>query len=645
MPRDGSGNYTRTNANFSGPTTWQQQADSPNKVIAADQHDTHDQDMADALTGSVARDGQSPMTGALSMGGNRITNVGTPTANTDAATYGIIPTGRTQVRNLADQAIQAGFVFDVTDPDYGAVGDGVADDTAAIQAAINAAQALGAGAIGVGSMVYFPPARDGTQRRYRTTSPLLVTVNGIYFAGAGMYNVVIDNDSANQDTIFFNKDAVSTFINGGGVFDLSFNYVQNDPTAGAHIHLKGTAGIHIVRVRALNHYQNILLNGRISNTHITDCTTNGGEKITTAPAAGSAQLRIQRAQTENNGTAIQDPADNLWYDEPNETMVTGCNFRNNSNADPSSVRGSEHGISIGACDGFYMTGGHVMGGSITCLHYRPEQSNLPLVSAQFAGVHFDPKREASTYGIWYQASGLTIGGNMARHEYVGCSVTQCVNDLFRCDENLRKLTWSGGGFAISGRYGVVLTAGRDLEFGNFYIQSVGLDTPQEAFSAQGVARDVIVNGLIVDNAFRGVRVAGDARGVVVSDCIVHDITDTTAYAAYYFSQTLTDEVKLSNCRSEKGQNVASAATLQLPVEHDMIFITGNTNISDIDVDPAGGSSVYQDRVVTLIFGGALSVLSTGNLFLNGGLFAATANSTLTLRYRTGTWHEVGRMNP
>ena len=43
-------------------------------------------DIASALTGSVAADGQTPMTGNLQMGSNRITNLATPTVSTDAVT-------------------------------------------------------------------------------------------------------------------------------------------------------------------------------------------------------------------------------------------------------------------------------------------------------------------------------------------------------------------------------------------------------------------------------------------------------------------------------------------------------------------------------------------------------------------------------
>lgn len=85
MPRDGNGNFSRTNGVFSGSTTWDDQANSADDFINSQRHDTHDQDIADALTDSLARDGQSPMTADLPMGGFKIANLADAVADTDGA--------------------------------------------------------------------------------------------------------------------------------------------------------------------------------------------------------------------------------------------------------------------------------------------------------------------------------------------------------------------------------------------------------------------------------------------------------------------------------------------------------------------------------------------------------------------------------
>lgn len=76
MSRNGSGIYNLPTGNpvVTGTT------------ITSNWANTTLSDISTALTGSVAADGQTPITGALQMGGNKITGLGTPTATTDGTT-------------------------------------------------------------------------------------------------------------------------------------------------------------------------------------------------------------------------------------------------------------------------------------------------------------------------------------------------------------------------------------------------------------------------------------------------------------------------------------------------------------------------------------------------------------------------------
>lgn len=157
MPRDGNGNFTRTNGNFSGSTTWQQQAASADDVIRDTQFDTHDQDIADALTGSVARDGQGGMTANLNLGSNRIVSLADAVNDSDAATLADVKNTAGDATNInytdsgtgADQTtlqdVLESWVF--AKQSFGLVGDGVADDTANLKEAMEAAQARGVGVL------------------------------------------------------------------------------------------------------------------------------------------------------------------------------------------------------------------------------------------------------------------------------------------------------------------------------------------------------------------------------------------------------------------------------------------------------------------------------------------------------------------
>lgn len=69
---------------------------TPGTTIRSEQHNAPLEDIANALTGSLPRDGSAPMQANLQMGGRKVTGLGAPTAAGDAATKayadGLTPT-------------------------------------------------------------------------------------------------------------------------------------------------------------------------------------------------------------------------------------------------------------------------------------------------------------------------------------------------------------------------------------------------------------------------------------------------------------------------------------------------------------------------------------------------------------------------
>ena len=83
MSRNGSGTYTLPAGNpvVTGTT------------ITSSWANTSLSDIDSALTGSIAADGQTPMTGALNMTNNLIENVADATASGDAVSVNFLQTG------------------------------------------------------------------------------------------------------------------------------------------------------------------------------------------------------------------------------------------------------------------------------------------------------------------------------------------------------------------------------------------------------------------------------------------------------------------------------------------------------------------------------------------------------------------------
>ena len=95
-------------------------------------------------------------------------------------------------------SITVGTAFlNIKDPAYGAIGDGTTDDTAAIQAAIDAAEAAG------GGIVLLPP---GT---YKVTGALVIDSPGVSVVGIGAPIVVTTSSSANVYTITADRTVIS----------------------------------------------------------------------------------------------------------------------------------------------------------------------------------------------------------------------------------------------------------------------------------------------------------------------------------------------------------------------------------------------------------------------------------------------------
>jgi Pectate lyase superfamily protein len=116
-------------------------------------------DLATGLTNAITRDGQSPATANIPMGGNKITGLAAGTTSGDSLRFEQVLSTTTSETTLPFIASGTGAVATtvqaklreiVSVKDFGAIGNGSTNDYAAVQAAITAVTAAG------GGIVFFP---------------------------------------------------------------------------------------------------------------------------------------------------------------------------------------------------------------------------------------------------------------------------------------------------------------------------------------------------------------------------------------------------------------------------------------------------------------------------------------------------------
>lgn len=188
-------------------------------------------------------------------------------------------------------------VLSVTD--FGTVGDGVTDDTAAIQAAVDALISNGGGTL------YIP---KGT---YKTTSEIAITADKVRITGAGRENTIIKPAT---DSNCFNFQ--QTGGKGWGVEDLSIKYSADGTTGSAIYAIAASSGeisnlfiercfngIQIGNSQAtrIQHVEiwyflrfGIYVNDNCNDIYIADCFFNGAAYGTSTPNASSIGLYLYR---------------------------------------------------------------------------------------------------------------------------------------------------------------------------------------------------------------------------------------------------------------------------------------------------------------------------------------------------------------
>jgi Right handed beta helix region len=216
-------------------------------------------------------------------------------------------------------------------------------------------------------------------------------------------------------------------------------------------------------------------------------------------------------------------------------------------------------------------------------------------------------------------SGIGVGENGGVNMEVADSVVVVANTVRNVKSNdgirlggVRRVAVSGNAISECGNYGVTIIGGSEL-------QSV----------------DIAITGNVINGCSGGgISTSGtaslvNAAGNTVTGCGTTPILNSGTSRGLSAVGNLTDQGL---------PTVASGTSIAVPLGIDAILVSGTTTITTI----SSGSS-FPGRRITLIFTGSLTLNGSNNLYLSGGSFATSANSTLSLiADALGFWYEVGR---
>lgn len=206
----------------------------PGTVISSAAFNATMADFATGLANTLTRDGQSPATANIPMGGFKLTGLAAATAAGQAILFDQLAasSGSSLLSHLPAGAgavattVQAKLRESVSAKDFGAVGDGVTDDTAAFKAAIDALVLVGGGNLLVPKGTYLLNGTAGLDT-YKNgillpdTNGDFTTKNGITIVGEGV-NTVFRAGSANMVVVRHSR-----LYSGGENYKVDGNGLSN----------------------------------------------------------------------------------------------------------------------------------------------------------------------------------------------------------------------------------------------------------------------------------------------------------------------------------------------------------------------------------------------------------------------------------